>query len=188
MARPTNRVLRWLLDTLLIPIAVLLILLEDVLWAGALAALRRLDDLPAVQFLRVRLERLPASIVLPLFLVPEALSHLAGFYVTVLLAQGHVGAALAMITVKLVCKLLLVWIYTTCEETLLGVPWFARFHHWTMRLLDWAKAQVGPLKARLRALLVRLRLLSATARPRLLSRLRAARIWVSRRWQSGAGE
>ena len=58
-------------------------------------------------------------------MVPEVFSHLAGFYVTLLLAQGHVVAATGMFAVKLLCTLLLVWIYTTCQNTLLAVPWFA---------------------------------------------------------------
>lgn len=187
MTRPHNRLLRWLLDALLIPVAVVLILAEDVLWAGALALLGRFRRLALVQTVQNGMARLPAFIVLPLFLVPEVFSHLAGFYVTLLLAQGHVVAATGMMAVKLLCTLLLVWIYTTCQNTLLAVPWFARFHHLTTAMLAWAKAQVAPMRARARALLARLKFRSAVAGLRLRSRLRAARIWLARRWQTRRG-
>ncbi len=154
MTRPNNRVLRFLLDTLLVPIAVVIVLIEDVLWAGALALLRRVNDLPAVRALRVQLERLPAAIALPLFLVPESVSHIAGAYATVLLAQGRVKAAILVGgLVKGLCTLLLVWIYQCCEETLLRVAWFARLHHWALAARDWAKAKFAPLRARARAML-----------------------------------
>jgi hypothetical protein len=181
MNRPRNPVLRWLLDVLLIPVAVLLILLEDVLWAGALAVLRALRRHTLVQAAQARLAALPAWVVLPMFVVPEALSHVAGFYVTILLAQGHVAAAMTMIAGKLVCKLMLVWIYTTCQDTLMGVAWFARFHHWTSAWLAWARERIGPVKERLRAAFARLRWRSSTAGLRLRSRLSAARVWVVRR-------
>ena len=154
MTRPRNRVLQFLLDIVLIPIAVLIVVIEDVLWAGALTLLRRMTDLAAVRAMRVHLERLPAHIALPLFLVPETLSHIAGAYATFLLAQGRlVSAILFGVLVKGICTLLLVWIYQCCEETLMRVPWFVRLHDWALRVRDWAKAQVGPMRARARALM-----------------------------------
>lgn len=154
MTRPRNRYLQLLLDTLLIPIAVLIVLIEDVLWAGALALLRAMNDMAAVRAMRVHLERLPASIALPLFLVPETISHIAGAYATVLLAQGRIMSAIIVGgLVKGICTLLLVWIYQCCEETLMRVAWFARLHHWALAVRDWAFAQVGPMRARVRAAL-----------------------------------
>lgn len=154
MTRPRNPVLRFLLDTLLIPVAVLIVVIEDVLWVGALALLRGMNDLAAVRAMRVHLERLPASVALPLFLVPETISHIAGAYATVLLAQGRLLAAIVVGgLVKGICTLLLVWIYQCCEETLMRVAWFARLHHWALAVRDWAFAQVGPMRARARAAL-----------------------------------
>lgn len=152
MTRPRNRFVQALIDIVLIPIAVVIVLIEDVLWVGALAILRGMNDLAPVRAMRVKLERLPAHIALPLFLVPETLSHVAGAYATVLLAQGRVFAAIIVGgLVKGICTLLLVWIYQCCEETLMRVAWFARLHHWAIRTRDWAVAQVGPMRARIRA-------------------------------------
>ncbi len=92
-----------------------------------------------------------------------------------------------MMAAKLVCKLLLVWIYTSCQDTLLAVPWFARFHHWTVVLLAWARAPLGRIRAQIRALFARLRFRSAVAGLRLRSHLRAARLWLSRKWLARAG-
>jgi hypothetical protein len=152
MTRPRNRFLRILLDALLIPLAVLIVLIEDVLWVGAIRLLHGIQDLGPVQALRVQLERVPASIALPLFLVPETLSHVAGAYATLLLAQGHLVAAILVgVLVKGTCTLILVWIYQCCEETLLRVTWFARLHHTALAIRDWALSQVGPMRDQVRA-------------------------------------
>jgi len=52
------------------------------LWAGALALLRRIDGFGPVRALHAWLGGLPAGVALPLFLVSETVSHLAGAYAT----------------------------------------------------------------------------------------------------------
>jgi len=192
VTRPRNRILRFLLDALLIPLAVLIVLIEDVLWAGALRLLRGLNGLPAIRAAQARVGRWPASVALPLFLVPETLSHVAGAYATLLLAQGRIVTAAAVFTlVKGVCTLALVWIYQACEQTLLRVAWFAWLHHHALLARDWALALIAPLGAQLRARLGALRILLAPilgqvngSRLRLGLRLRA---WRARfaRWVAG---
>jgi len=177
------RLRRWLRNTLLVPVAVLLILIEDVLWAGALAILRALRQWRAVQAVHTALGRLPVQVVLPLFLVPEAASYAAGFYATFLLAQGHLAAAIGMIGVKCACKLVIVWIYTACEATLLRVAWFAWLHHQATRALAWAKQKIAPLRAYTRALLPRARLALRLGPGRAATRLRALRLVLARRFR-----
>ena len=157
MNHPRNRLLRWLLDTLLLPLAIVIVLIEDVLWKGALLVLRRVNAWPPVRALQIRLGQLPATIALPLFLIPEVLSHVAGAYATLLLAQGRWAAALAVgVLVKGSSMLVIVWIYQSCAETLLQVAWFARLHHWALAARDWAIAAVAPIRARARAMLTTL--------------------------------
>jgi len=189
------RIARWLLDTLLIPLAVIFVLLEDVLWNGTRRLLRMLDALPPVQAARARLAVLPASVVLPLFLVPEALSHLAAAYAAILLAEGRLHTATAVLVLgKGGTTLATVWIYRVCEPTLLRVAWFARLRGWALRVRDWALTQVRPIRSRLRTSLslVRYALLDSlfalrtsqlgggrVLQPRF--RLRAWRAWLSAR-------
>jgi hypothetical protein len=192
MNRPRNRVLRFLLDALLIPLAVLIVLIEDVLWAGALRLLRGLSDLPALRAAQARVGRWPAAVALPLFLVPETLSHIAGAYSTLLLAQGRLLSAILVFTlVKGVCTLVLVWIYQACEATLLRVTWFAWLHHHALLARDWALALVAPLRASMRARLAALRVMLAPilgpargSGARLRFRLRAWRVRLTT-WLAG---
>jgi len=191
MNRPRTPILRFLLDALLIPLAVLIVLIEDVLWVGALRLLRGLNDLPAIRAAQARVGRWPASVALPLFLVPETLSHVAGAYATLLLAQGRlITAALVFTLVKGICTLALVWIYQACQETLLRVAWFAWLHHRALQARDWAIAMIAPLRAQMRARLAMMRALLAPflssvggSRLRLHYRLRAWRArfagWVA---------
>jgi len=192
MKRPRTPILRFLLDALLIPLAVLIVLIEDVLWAGALRLLRGLNGLPAIRAAQARVGGWPACVALPLFLVPETLSHVAGAYATLLLAQGRLVTAVGVfILVKGACTLVLVWIYKACEATLLGVAWFVWLHHRALQARDWALAMVAPLRIQMRARLVALRaslapLLGSVdgSRLRLGLRLRAWRARFSA-WVAG---
>lgn len=141
---------RWwirLLDVLLLPVALLMVLIEDVLWDAARAILRRVAALPPVRRARGWVAGLPASAVLPLFLLPEAVSHLAGFAATVLLAQGHVWAAVLLaVLVKGGATLVVVWIYESASATLLTVGWFARLHAAVLAARGWALGKVAPMR------------------------------------------
>ncbi len=81
------------LDLLLLPPALLLVLVEHVLWAGSRAILRGIAGLAPVRAAQRGLGLLPPYAAVPLFLVPELCSHGAGIWATVLLARGHVVTA-----------------------------------------------------------------------------------------------
>jgi hypothetical protein len=141
-------------DVLLLPLALLVILIEDVLWRAARAALRRAEALSPVRRARRWVAGLPAA-VLPLFLVPEAISHLAGLAATVLLAQGHVRAAVLLaVVVKGGATLVEVWIFEAASATLLAVGWFARLYAAVLAVRGWALGKVAPMR---QAVLNRLR-------------------------------
>lgn len=165
---------RWL-NLLLLPLALVVVVLEDVLWAGAIAVLRLFAGLPPVQRLRHGLAGLPGWAALPLFLVPEALGKLGEFWALALMARGQFSnGVLAYIAVRSVATLIVVFIYHACEPALLRVRWFAalvRTMHWVR---DWALAKIRPARDRLRAF-VRQR------RSRLRERFAATRIWLRRR-------
>ena len=169
-----RRARRWL-NLLLLPLALLVVVLEDVLWAGALAVLRRLAGLAALQRLRAVLAALPGWLALPLILVPEALGKLGEFWALALLAHGRVvGGVLAYVAVRAVATLIVVFIYHACEPALLRVRWFAavvRAMHWVR---DWALAKLRPARDRVRAFIRRRRSV-------LRDRFAAAQIWLRRR-------
>jgi hypothetical protein len=143
------------IDVLLLPVALLVVLIEDVLWRAARAGLRRAEALSPVRRARGWVAGLPAAAVLPLFLVPEAISHLAGLDATLLLAQGHVRAAVLLaVLVKGGATLVEVWIYESASATLLTVGWFARLHAAVMAMRGWALGKVAPMR---QAVLNRLR-------------------------------
>src|SRR5579872_5988485 len=85
----TNRCL----DLLLLLPALLLVVLEHVLWAGSRAILRSVAGLGLVRAAALWLGMLPPYAAVPLFLVPDLCSHAAGIWATILLARGHVVTA-----------------------------------------------------------------------------------------------
>jgi hypothetical protein len=142
--RNWGRVLR---DILLLPPALLYIVIEHVFWAGAKATLGAASRLGFIHFLQGKLRRLPALAVLPLFLIPEIISHLGGIWATLLLVQRKlVAATLVGIFVKGIATVVTVWIYQNCEQALMTIGWFARLHAQVLRLRDWAALRTRRLR------------------------------------------
>jgi hypothetical protein len=118
-----------LVDAALLPLALLLVLVADVLWRGGRMVLQAIADRPPLRRLQARLGRLPPWVALPLFLVPEGTSR-AGFFISAWLVwQGQAeSAAILYAGTKLIAGLLALWIYMACEPALLRVRWFRAVH------------------------------------------------------------
>jgi hypothetical protein len=171
---------RRLRDGLLLPFAVLLLIGDYVLRKGS----RILRHSPLVRALEAGLGRLPPWAILPLFLIPEAMSHFGGFYAAYLLAHKHLLAAtIALILVKGVGLVIALWIYQACRPALMTIGWFAWAHgkveaarRWTVKRI-WKTihgarvrsrgraAEAGAPHARRRLLAIRARL-AARLHPR----------------------
>lgn len=137
---------RWY-DRLLFPVALLFVVFEAIFRSAARFLLAALASVPGMASARAMIGRLPARVVLPLFLVPEAISHLTGFFATYLFARGQFAFAVALVViVKGGATLATVWIYQAAAPTLLAVPWFARGHDWFVALKQWTLALVAPTR------------------------------------------
>jgi hypothetical protein len=135
------------LDLLLLLPALLLVLVEHVLWAGSRGILRGIAGRGPVRAAQLWLGLLPPYGAVPLFLVPELCSHGAGIWATVLLAHGHlVTATLIAVLFKGAATLVLVWIYQAIEPALLRVAWFARLHNGVLAARRWVLDRVLPLR------------------------------------------
>ena len=164
-----------MLNLLLLPVALVLVVFENVLWAGSRMLLHRLLRLAAVQGLRLWLAHLPAWAALPMFLVPEGVGRIGEVWSFVLLYRRHtVSAALVYVLVRVVAMLIAVFIYQACEPALLRISWFARSVAWLKVARNRTVAWLEPLHLPLRALMRR--------SPRLLRRrLMALRRCLDRR-------
>ncbi len=170
MARQ-SRSARMLRDILLLPPALIYVLIEHVFWAGAKVLLDNAARLPPVNAMQERLKLLPPWAVLPLFLIPEIVSHIGGFWATYLLVQRkYLAAMLAGIVIKGLATLLVVWIYQSCEPALMAVAWFRTAHGWMVHLRDWVAKR-----------LQKLRDLAGRGRSRLARRFAAIRIVLAAR-------
>jgi len=134
-------------DTLLLPPALLYVIVEQVFWRGAKRLLRQTARIPAIATLQTGLEKLPAAVILPLFLIPECISHLGGFWASDLLVRrDFTGALLVGLFVKGTATLLEVWIYYSCEAKLLSIGWFAWIHGKFFELKDWVAGRTLPAR------------------------------------------
>lgn len=133
-----------LLSALLVPPAVLLMLLEEVIWAGLKALMARLGHLPVIARLEARIRTLPPLGAAALFLAPGA--ALFPFKLAALwaMAHGHVlWGLLVLLAAKLTATALFARIYTLCKPTLMSVPWFVRLHDWVSGAKAWAHARLN---------------------------------------------
>jgi hypothetical protein len=150
LTQPIPRRRRWgrlARNILLLPPAVIYVVIEHVFWAGAKRLLAQAARLPAVSALQNRLAKLPPAAVLPLFLIPEIFSHVAGFWATDLLVRREWTAAMLIgVFVKGSATLMEVWIYQTCEPALMSVGWFAWLHRQILRARDWVADRTKPAR------------------------------------------
>lgn len=145
-------------DLVLLPAALVVVLLEDVVWAGARALLRLLNRLPPVRRLDAWLRTLPGWAALPLFLLLEVLGRAGELWAVTLLVRGHAAsAAITYVWVRLLGTLAAVFVYHACEPALLRYPWFVTVLGWVRRVRDWALARIAPWRAWLRRIAGRAR-------------------------------
>ena len=139
-----------LLDVLLLPAALVVVLFEDVVWAGARAVLRALVRLSPIRKLHRRMGRLPGWAAVPLFLVPEGGARAGEVWAVALLLHGHtVSFLLVYGLVRLLATLLAVFVYQACKPALLQLAWFATLVRWTSASREWALARLQPLRDRM---------------------------------------
>jgi hypothetical protein len=144
---------RRLTAALLLPVALLVVVLEDVVWRGARACLNAFRLLRPVRLLTWQLGRLPGWAALPLFLIPEGIGKAGEFWALWLLVRGHTHSAVAVyVAVRLVAALIAVFVYHACEAALLRIGWFAALVRWIGAVRDWALALTQPLRTRLHRL------------------------------------
>ncbi len=154
MTRARNFWRRVWRDVVLLPLALLVVLLEDVLWRGARAVLAGIADLPAARGVQAWLGRLSGAAALPLFLVPEAAGRVGELWAAWLLYRGHAAsAATVYAAVRLVAALLAVFIWQACEPALMRLAWFAWIVVRIRATRDWALARTAPVRHRMMALL-----------------------------------
>ena len=130
----------------------MVVVLEDVVWAGARAVLRALVRLGPVRNLHQLMGRLPGWAAVPLFILPEAIGRGGEVWAVALLLRGHtVSFLLVYALVRLLATLLAVFVYQACEAALLRIAWFATLVRWTLAIRDWALAELQPLRDRLQS-------------------------------------
>jgi hypothetical protein len=166
---------RHLLNALLLPAALVTVLLEDVVWAGARGVLRWLARLRPVRRLQVLMGRLPGSAALPLFAVAEVIAKAGELWAVAILVRGHaVSAILVYALVRLFATLLAVFVYMACEAALMRITWFAALARWILAVRNWSLAMLQPLRERLHSAAP---YASGAVRRRFIS----LRRWVDRR-------
>jgi hypothetical protein len=130
--------------------------------------------------------RLPAAIVVFLFIVPEIIGVPLQFFALWIVAKGAImTGTLLFIAVKALGLALTLVLFEACKEKLMELTWFRFIHDHIMRARAWAKAQVRPLLNEITALGQRmiLKLKTAIGEGGFFETLRRIRATVRRRMQ-----
>jgi hypothetical protein len=115
-----------------------------------LLPLRRLK-----QWTNRQLERLPAPVMLLVFLIPLGLSEGVKIVSFIAFAHGRIVAgALIYIFAEIVRFGVAAYVWRVCREKLLTIAWVARLHEWLLSVHDWAQRQTAPIKEWIRRALV----------------------------------
>ena len=161
------------------------------IWDG-LAAIGRLISgfVPWERFKRAfgaLIDRLPAPLVLLIFLVPFLIVEPLLVVATVAIAMGYVvSGAIAWIVLKLLAVGLIPAIFDLTQHRLMTMPWFVRTHGKVMAFHHYADEIVAPYKEAAAALLRQWRLRAGARLWRLPGAAQlAARLAARRRSANG---
>ena len=94
------------------------------------------------------MERLPPYPTLIVFLIP-AIVHEGMKVASIFLFHRHqwVAGVVMYVAADIIGIALVAFLFETCKEKLLSIPWFAWCYAWFQRAHLWAHAQIGPIKA-----------------------------------------
>ena len=191
VARPSHveRMTRRLLKPFWVTIA-LLFLLEAWLWDLIQPLIAWLiTRLPWQDFaaeLARQVARLPAAIVVFLFIIPEIIGVPLQFFALWIVAKGAVmTGTLLFVAVKALGLALTLVLFEACKEKLMELAWFSFVHDQIMRARAWAKTQIQPLLDEITALRQRMMLKIKTVMGEggFFETLRRIRASVRRRMQ-----
>jgi hypothetical protein len=175
--------------TALLALAMLFLVIAWV-WDGLLIVGRALAGLvPWERFKQafVKLvDRLPALLVLLIFLVPFLIVEPLLVVATIAIAMGYViSGAIAWIVLKFLAIALIPAIFDLTKHRLLTMPWFVRAYHKVVAFHQYAEAIVTPYKQAAAAVLRQWRARAATATRRVPGLAHLAARFASRKRANG---
>ena len=132
------------------------------------------------------IDRLPAPLVLLVFLVPFLIVEPLLVVATVAIAMGYVvSGAIAWIVLKFLAVALIPAIFDLTKHKLMTMPWFVRAYEKVMAFHDYADQIVAPYKNAAAALLRQWRIRAATVTRRVPGLAHLAARFASRKRASG---
>ena len=159
-------------------------------WDGLVAVGRALAGfVPWARFKQVfaaQVDRLPAPLVLLIFLVPFLIVEPLLTVMLVVMAMGYVvSGALAWIALKLFSIAVIPAIFDLTKHRLMTMPWFVRAYEKVMAFHHYADAIVAPYKQAAAAVLRQWRMRAATVTRRVPGLAHLAARFAARKRASG---
>lgn len=185
------RRLKALLSPPLVAVAVVVFLVEEILWGWLARATAALGRWAPVARIEAAIGRLPPYLAILLFVIPWAIILPVKLIALWLVASGHAVSGIVLFSLgELFGVGFLTRIYVLCRPSMVTLAWFVRVEGWVTAASAWAHAQLDRVavwrlaRARIAAALARWRSsLREGGRGWILARIKAAHRLVRTQFQ-----
>jgi len=117
------------------------IIFEELIWEGiAKPIYEAVHSLKVLQKIEVKLQRVPPSIILVLFVVLLAIVETFGIYAGMLFVSGQMILGLSLYLTKIPIAAFTFWLFRVTENKLMQFAWFKWIYEFIMQKIDWLKS------------------------------------------------
>lgn len=136
-----NRLLEKIISLFQLVLVLIFIIFEELIWEGiALPVYEWLHGLKVLEKVEYGLRKLPASMILVLFIVMLISVEMLGIYAGVMFVSGHLLTGLVMYAGKIPIAAFTFWMFRVTEEKLMQFGWFQWLYEKIMGIIDWLKS------------------------------------------------
>ncbi len=157
------------------------ILFEEIVWETiARPIYDYIHSLRLLQKIEARVHRLPAWVLLALFLVIFIKVELLGLLAGWMLVKGHAFTAVTLYATKVPIAAFAFWLFRISKDKLLTIGWFKTSYTFVMRQIDRIKSSeiYRQIKTKTAAIKARIKQFKATYLPKGELKRRARRIYL----------
>jgi hypothetical protein len=141
--KPTIQIKKFLLSPLA-ALGVMLMLLEEYLWAGFVQLGQWVGRLPAIRSVEDQIRHLPPNMAALVLFVPVLCVLPIKILAVWIMSTGRWGMGIGvLIGAKLTGTAVIARIYTLCEPSLSTLPWFVKLREMVYRAKTWAHRRLN---------------------------------------------
>jgi len=124
-----------------LPLVIIFILFEEVIWEGiAQPIYNKFRSLRVLQKIETKLQVTHRSVILFSFIIIFVIVEAAGIFAGILFVQGQILLGLGLYITKIPIAAFTFWLFKVSKEKLLSYGWFDWIYTKIMTLFEWLKS------------------------------------------------